>query len=284
MSSTFWTNTIWYMILGIVTLFQLVFVMIKAKHRRETFAFFLTIFGITLHYELMLLVFMKAYTYYPMIIKNAPTPFDDSLAGNLFSQFAISTTILLVVVLNLRWYWFLLLAVIYGFIEESFLALGIYSQHWYRTWMTVLILPFAFWASKKMYAEITRGIKPITYYGFIYLGLFPLHISTIIWAFMLSGHLEFSRTVLSDPISSRHLMVMVLFFLLFIPMMLLYFLRLKRVWKALIIFILYLIYYYMYKTNLIWIKEGWFLLVSTITMLWMYLSVAVMDRLYGGQK
>jgi hypothetical protein len=240
--------------------------------------------SITLSFETTILIFLKAYTYYPMILQSPKIPFDDVLAGNLFSQFSISTTVLLVVVLNLKNYWFFIFAGIYGVVEELFLALGIYSHNWYQTWMTVVILPFAFWIAKKMYLKILRGINPIFYYGYIFLGLFSLNIITLTWGFMLSGYQEFSRTVLSDPISSRHFMVLVHYFLLSISMMLIYFLRFKWGWKTLIILLLYTIYYIGYKLNLIWFKEGWFLPVSTVTFFWMYLSIVMMDKLYGEAK
>jgi len=46
------------------------------------------------------------------------------------------------------------------------------------------------------------------------------------------------------------------------------------------IILLYTVYYIGYKLNLIWIKEGWFPLVSTVSIFWMYISVVIMDRLY----
>src|SRR6266511_5319082 len=100
----FWTNTIWYILLGIATIFELIFVMLKARNRRLTIAFYLTVVGIVLHFETIIFIFMKAYNYYPMILKNPPMPSDDMLLGNLFSQSSVSATALLVAVFNLRFY------------------------------------------------------------------------------------------------------------------------------------------------------------------------------------
>lgn len=284
MDSTFWSNTIWYVILGIITIIEIIFAMVKAERRKLTFAFFLTILSFTLSIETTILIFLKAYTYYPMILQSAKIPFDNVLAGNLFSQFSISATMLLIVVLNLKNYWFFIFAGIYGAIEELFLALGIYSHNWYQTWMTVILLPFAFWIAKKMYTKILQGVKPIFYYGYVFLGLFSLNIISLTWGFMLLELQEFSQAVLSDPISSRHFLVLVYFFLVSISMMIIYFLRPNWMWKALIILLLYTIYYISYKLNLMFFKEGWFLFVSTVTFVWMYLSVVIMDKLYGGAK
>lgn len=276
----FWTNTIWYVLLGILTFFVLIIAMVKAKNRYQAFAFYLTVLGIVLSFETIILIFLNAYTYYPKIIQNPPLPFDDVLAGNLFSQFSVAATAFLVTVFNLNYYWFFIFAGIYGIIEESFLALGIYIENWYHTWMTVILLPIFFLISKKMYMKITQGINPMFYYGFIFLALFPLNIVAITWGFMLLRLQEFNMSVLLDPIKSRHFLVLVHFFLLSIPMMLIYFLRVKWFWKAFVILVLYMFYYIVYKLNYIWIKEGWFLLVSTVSILWMYLSVFIMDRLY----
>jgi hypothetical protein len=141
MDSAFWNYTIWYVLLGVLTLVELAYVLVKAKRRRLAVAFYLTILGIVLSYETVILIFMRAYVYYPMILKDPPMAFDAILAGNLFSQFSVSATALLVTILNLDYRWYLAFGVIYGAIEEAFLALGVYSQNWYQTWMTVIGLP-----------------------------------------------------------------------------------------------------------------------------------------------
>ena len=278
----FWTNTIWYILLGVISLVELLFTIYKAKNRRLTVAFFITVFGITLNFETMVLIFLKAYTYYPKILQSVPNPFDDVLAGNLFSQFSISASLLLVTVLDLKYYWYFIFAILYSIIEELFLALGIYSQKWYQTWMTVVTLPCFFWLVKYMYGKIIRGIKPIFYYGYIFLGLFALNVITVTWGFMLAGIMNASVSVLADPINSKYFIVVSYFLLVSISLMLIYFLRLKLRWKALIIIMHYVLYYEGYQSNLILIKDGWFPVVSTMTIFWMYFSIFLLDRLYGG--
>ena len=77
----FWTNTIWYVLLGILTLVELVFIIVKTENRRLAFAFYLTISGLVLYFEMAILIFLKAYTYYPKILKHPPIPYHDVLAG-----------------------------------------------------------------------------------------------------------------------------------------------------------------------------------------------------------
>jgi hypothetical protein len=97
--------------------------------------------------EVTIFCFLKAYNYYPMVFPQSPI--NDGLAGNLFSQFSITATSLLIAVFNLNDYYFFIFGGIYGIIEELFLKLGIYSHNWYQTWITVLGLILIFWMTKK---------------------------------------------------------------------------------------------------------------------------------------
>lgn len=281
MSSTFWTYTIWYVLLGIITVFELIIVILKAKNRRQVVAFYLIILGIVLSYETIILIFMKAYTYYPMLLKDPPFPFDAVLAGNLFSQFSVSATALWITIFNLEFHWFVIFAVIYSMIEELFLALGIYSHNWYQTWMTFVGLLLYFWISKKIYATIIRGVNSVVLYAHIFLGLFPLYVITIMWGFMVSGHLSFSTTVLPDPVNSRYFLCLAIFSIpSAVVMMFIYYSSIQWVWKAMTVSMLYGFYDIACNLNLIIITEGWFATITTTTMLWMYLSVIIMDKLY----
>lgn len=277
----FWTNTIWYILLGVLTLSELIFVMIKVENRKLTLAFYLTLIGIVLHYETTIFIFFKAYAYYPMILKNPPMPVDDMLMGNLFSQTSIAAAALLLAVLNLKYYWYVIFALTYGVLEELFLALGIYSHNWYQTWMTVFGLLIYFWVANWMHKKIIRGMKPLLYYIYVYLALFLPNSATLTHALIITRYQEFNTTLLVDPVNSRFLIFWLHFHVLSIPIMLMYFARFKFIWKSLVVLMLYTVYYISYKLNLIWIKEGWFMPVATANIWEMYLSVFIIDRLYG---
>lgn len=276
----FYTNTIWYLLLGTITLIELMVSFYKADNRLKMAAFYATIFGWVLNFEAMILIFFKSYAYYPMILNDHRFPFNDFLAGNLFSQSSVSATAMLLVVFNLPWYWYAIIAVIYGLIEELFLHLGIYSHNWYRTWMTVLLLPVYFWVVKLMYASITKRMKPLLYYVYIYLGLFVFDNVLIMWFFQLWGIQEFQTTLMADPNMSRHLLVWLLFHILVIPLMIVHFARIRRLWKAIIVAAVFLVYYIGFKFDLVLIKDGWFLPVAAIIIVWTYLCILLMDRLY----
>lgn len=276
----FYTNTIWYLLLGLVTVIELTITFYRAENRLKLAAFYLTIFGAVLNFEAVILIFFKSYAYYPMILNNHRFPFNDILAGNLFSQASLSATAMLLMVFKCPYYWFAIIAVIYGLIEQLFLYLGIFQHYWYQTWMTVLVLPLYFWAVKLMYDSITSKIKPFLLYIYIYLAMFVFNNVIIIWIFQLTGIQEFSTTILADPNMSRHLLVWILFHLLVIPLMVLYFARISRIWKVTMVASVFLVYYVWLKLGLVLIADGWFLPVAVIVISWTYLSILLMDRLY----
>jgi hypothetical protein len=98
------------------------------------------------------------------------------------------------VTLDLKYYWYFIFGGVYGLIEELFITLGIYSHNWYRTWMTVIGFPILIWVAKKMYLKILKGIKPVTYYGYIYMGLFALYVVTLLWGLDVAGLMRFTTT------------------------------------------------------------------------------------------
>ncbi|MDR3587158.1 MAG: hypothetical protein P4L59_17865 [Desulfosporosinus sp.] len=279
----FWTNTIWYVLLGVLTIFEVIFSIIKAKRRKYVFAFYMTLVGAVLFFETMILIVFKAYNYYPMIIPTSP--FDDVLAGNLFSQFSVAATALLVAVFNLEYYWILILSGIYGLIEELFLALGIYSHNWYRTWMTILGLIIFFWWAKKSYSKSLEGIKPIKYYLYIILGLFPLDVITLLWGFILSGYQNYSRDFMPDPVRSPYVVCLLYYLLVAITTVSIYFLKLKWRWKTMAIMTIYVINYLAYKRHIFYfLNTEWFLIFSTASIFSIYLSVVFLDRLFEASK
>lgn len=281
MNSPFWTNTIWYILLGILTLIELAYVILRAKQKRFILVYYFTLVGIAFSLETIMLIFLKAYTYYPMILKHPPTPFDDVLAGNVFSQFSIAATALLFVFLNLKFFWAVIFAGIYAGIEEIFLTLGIYSHYWYRTWFTLIGFPVFFWLAKKIYLNLQKGTKKLFYYGYIMLALFPMWIIFYAWGLLTLLRIQNTSTsIMINPIYSRYTISLILFGIVSIPIMLMHYFEVKKGWKTWVILLIYTLYYFGYLHNLILIKEGWFLAVSTTSIFWMYFSVFILDKYY----
>lgn len=285
MDTTFWTNTIWYIVLGILTIIELIFVMNKVKRKWFTLAFYFTILGLTLSFETVILIFLQAYEYYPFILTNPPLAYDDILAGNVFSQMSVSATGLIFSVLKLRFYWGFIFGFIYGVIEELFLHLEIYSHHWYRTWMTIILIPIFFYISRWIYNKLSTNIKPIYYYFCIFLGLFPLYIIFLVWGIFILTEIQTMSISYSDnPIWSRSIIILFQFSIYAWFLMYAILKDVKRYMQTVIILLLYLLYFVCYRLDIFIIKDGWFIVVSTVSIVWMYLSIYLMNRWYGGLK
>ena len=279
--SLFWTNTVWYVLLGLVTVFQVAFTLRRAENRRQAAALYITLLGMTLWLETFLLIVFKSYAYYPGIITDPAHAYDDILAGNLFSQFSIAASMLMVAVLRLKFRWCVALALAYGVVEELFLALGIYEHYWYRTYFTVVLLPFAFLLARKMHDRLREGLKPIYYYGYVFFALFALDVITLNWILMLVEVETMSDTLLADPHISRYGVNVLQHVILASSLMLAYFSGVRWRWKALVMLALEVGYFVLYRNGIIIIRHGWFLPVSAAVILWIYASIALMDRLYG---
>lgn len=278
----FWTNTIWFIILGSTTVFEMAAVLIKAKNRKPVIAFYLTISGVAFVFECTIFIYLKAYEYYPMIIRWSP--FNDGLAGNLFSQFSVAATALLAVIFNLKYYWYFILAGVYSAIEELFLALGIYKHNWYRTWMTFIAFIIFFILVKRMYLIVISGLRNVSRYIYILFGLFPLFIITMDWVFELCRIATFNINIFYDKAISRTTLALVNFTLLSGSIMAAYIYNLNRKWKVIIMLSIYTFQYIGYKLNLIIVRKDWILIYSTVLIFGTYFYVYILDKLYRSQS
>ncbi|TKC16729.1 hypothetical protein [Robertmurraya kyonggiensis] len=232
----------------------------------------------TFCFEMMILSYLKAYTYYPMLVPNSPP--DDSIAGNLFSQFSVSATALLIVSLNMKYYWYFIFALVYSIIEELFIVLGVYKQHWYQTWMTFVFLLILFWVTKHAYRICFSGLKGSIRYIFIFLGLVTLHENSIIWVLRLIGIQKFSENLQDDKQHSLILLASLYMLLLGIICMLLYFSRVQWGWKLAVILLLYIMHWLAMMFDLIIYKAGWFWISTSISIWGMYFFTYLIDKIY----
>lgn len=283
----FWTNSIWYLLLSAVTLFVLIFILYRAKRRKFVFAFYLTVSGsVVVFFEQVIYLFTRGYDYYPKIIESMP--YYDNLLGKVISQLSVSTTALLIAVYQLNILWMLLLAAMFGLIEELFLSLGIYKHNWYQTWMTVVSLVIYFWLAKKYYVLLLNSInrivhdKPFVHYFNMFTAMFTLYIaSPIPWSFVLSGVQAYVQDHFPDPFIYIVTIINAVFIVIAVPMMLVYFYKLKWRWKAVVALALYAAIYIAYTLNLIWFKDFlWFLIFTSVNISWIYFCVVLLDNFY----
>ena len=280
MPQTFWSHTIWYLILGFFTVLELAYVLIKADNRKLMLGLFLTISGILFMIEIQVLAVFKAYEYSPMIAAHISNT-DDSIIGNVFSQFSIAATALLVSFLKLKKYWYLICALIYGGIEELFLYLGIYQHNWYRTWMTIIGFTLLIWILNRIYQRVMGRPGRIFLYICIYFAVYTLFVHLIGTPIRLFSIPPW-KLLLRDEWGSIAINVGVNYLLLFGSIFTAYFSRLKWKGHAAVIAALYALYFVAYAVG--YIVFGSILQVltlSTIHIVGMYLFIYTVDRLYG---
>lgn len=282
MGPAFWSNTFWFILLGITTIIELIIIFFKVNNRKRTLGLYFTISGLTFCFEMIIYSYFKSYEYFPMFIPHSPP--DDSIAGNLFSQFSVSATALLIAALNLKYYWYFVFAGVYGVIEEVFLSLGIYKHNWYQTWMTVLGLLVLFWITKKAYTISLKQMGRVLRYLFIFLGLVALYQNSIIWVLRLVGIQLFSDNFIQGKERSLVVLTGLYMLLLSVTIMIMYFSKIKLGWKILIIFTLYIAHFAVARLNLITYHKGWFLISSSISIWGMYFYIYILDKLYKQSK
>lgn len=282
MASAFWTNTIWFVILGVSILIEIGITLWKAENRKYVIALFIIVSGITFVLEVTIFCFLKAYDYYPMLVPKSRI--DDGLAGNLFSQFSITATALLLAVLKPKWFWSFIAAAAYGAVEESFLILGVYRHYWYRTWMTLFGVLFIIWIAKKLYTGSFAYDSRIRRYIFISFGLYTLHMPTVFWIQILTGVIVLNTGLFPDAMNSYALVCLINLFTISAVCMYCYFSNIKFIYKSIIILTLYGAVYFAERIHLLYIKAGWFLMFSTLDIFGMMLFVFIMDRLLPKQS
>lgn len=278
MGPGFWSNTIWYILLGIITILVMVIVFIKTTNRKHVLSLYLTMSGITFFaFEVAILMCLKAYIYFPKICSNQH---DDAVVGNLFSQTSVSASAVLVTVFNLKFHWQLFIALIYGGIEELFIQMGIYKQNWYRTWMTIIGILILFRIAKIVSTILSKHIGRIWRYIFIFFGLCTLHFHLVTWASKAVGVRSFNETLIPDNDCSIAIIAATYHLLLTVSTMILYFTNINWKWKAAGIFILYIAHFSAEKYQVLISADGWFFILTSISIWGMYLNIYILDRLY----
>ncbi len=281
--SLFWSHTVWYLLLGLATVTQVVYALYHSENRLRTFAFYLTLAGMPLYFETSILIFLDAYTYYPRIIRNPELdPFNDVLAGNLFSQFGVASSALLLAVRRKPLYWSFIVAVIYSMVEVFFEYLGIYHHHWWRTWMTFVALILFFAIAKWMYAHLVRGVRPLYLAGYILMGMFPLCTILLMWGVLdLFGYMRFTTTLFSDqPRLSRYGLYLAFTMVSYVLVIWGYF-RKKRFWRIVTIGAVAALIYLGYRSHLMVFREGYAVPIGILLIAWILFSVWALGKLYG---
>lgn len=184
MNPTFWTNTIWFILLFVTSIIAIVISLYKTNNRKFAIVFLFSIIGFSFVLEAILVLRFKAYTYYPKIV---PLKFLDAVFGNYFSQISVSSTSLLLAIYNLSYIWYCIFALIYFLIDVLFIKLGIYEHFWYKSIYTFFGFIIFSWSIKKWYERAKNSTSRFLNYVSLYFSVASISTFTIFLSQRLLG-------------------------------------------------------------------------------------------------
>lgn len=276
MPSSFWSNTIWYVLLAVTSVVTMVFAVRKSRNRKYTIAFTLAILGFTYLLESVLAISLHSYTYYPGIVDDL---FQDAVLGNMFSQISISCTTILILEYNLSYKWYFLISFIYYLIENLFVKLGIYMHFWYRSIYTFIGLILLFWFVKTCYNKLIASSEYITHYIPLLLGAFAVSGNTIILPFKLLG-MQIFKAGFYENLSKNHTTANIIYIFFLINILInLHRWKLHWAYKGVAFAILFFAQHILYKTGIIYFTDGWFFIITLADLFGFYFWVVILDRL-----
>lgn len=282
MSSTFWTNTIWFLLLFISSIVSAILILHKAQNPRFAFAFLFSAIGISFVFEAILVLGFKAYSYYPKLFRDS---YLDIIFGNYFSQISVSATSLLLAVYESSYIWYGVFGFIYFLIEVLFIKLGIYEHFWYKSVYT--FFAFILFASliKIWYKSSKDSKSRLINYLCLYFSVASFSTFTIFLGQRLLGiQLLQSKLFFTDVNRNNTSSGFVYQFIVLNYLIILYKSNLNRVVKAIAFAFLYLAQYLAYRMGYLYITDGLFFLVTSLDLLGCYCLIVVFNYLLVKDK
>lgn len=282
MNSTFWTNTIWFLLLFITSIISTVLILHKANNPRFAFAFLFSTIGISFVFEAILVLGLNAYSYYPKIFQDS---YLDIIFGNYFSQISVSTTSLLLAIYNLSYIWYVFLGIVYFLIEVAFIKLGIYEHFWYKSIYTFFGFVIFSFLTKKLYVSAKNSTNRFINYISLYFSIASFSTFTIFLGQRLLGiQLLQSKIFFTDINRNNTSSGFVYQFIVLNYLIVLYKLKLNKMIKTLAFTCLFLFQYLAYNAGYIYIHKGLFFVVTSLDLFGCYFLIFFFDHLFKKQS
>ncbi|MDR3562097.1 MAG: hypothetical protein P4N59_11775 [Negativicutes bacterium] len=272
--TAFWSNTIWYLLLSIISLISIVLILYKSNNRKFDIGFGLAVLGTTFHAEFTLLVAFNAYRYFPKIFNDS---FLDSVFGNYVSQISVATSVMLAIIYRIPVMCNLIIAGIYFLIDILFVELGVYRHLWYKSWYSFVLVVLSLLVANKWYRRLLNHPNPFLYYLTLYLGARALFSLAIVFKYFFSLEI-INKFVFEESPRNQAFYIILYDSMWIIIMMIIHSLNIKWLWKGIFFVFLFIIQYILIKTaGIITVKNGWFLLITLLNIFGSYIAVVVMD-------
>jgi hypothetical protein len=275
--TTFWTNTIWFILLFLTSIITNVIILKKTNNNKFTLAFLFSIIGLSFIFEAGLVLRLNAYSYYPKIFRDT---YLDIIFGNYFSQISVSTTSLFLASNNLSFIWYGVFGFIYYLIEVIFLKLGIYKHFWYKSYYTFFGFILFAWLTKKWYMSAKNSTSKLINYITLYFSVASFSTFTIFLGQRLLGIQLFQSNVFFTDMNKNNTSSGFLYqFIIFNYLIPLYKSKLHWILKTIALSYLFLAQYLAYRAGFIYIHKGLFFIVTSTDLIGCYCLFAIFDHL-----
>ncbi|MDR6879244.1 hypothetical protein [Bacillus sp. 3255] len=187
-------NSLPYLILVAVCTIALS-VMLLHKRALSPLILLLSYSGMIYVFEFFIFVLFHSYSYSPKIVG---TSYYDNVLGAVFSNLiSVPAAAAYVAVYQLSWRWIAFFAFAFGAIELSFLRLGIYEHHWWRTAYTIVSLIIFFRLARQWPIWLSGRHQAIK---FVTLVMFAWSVvATMIFVFALTNIRIYHVGIFEDP-------------------------------------------------------------------------------------
>lgn len=277
MNSTFWTNTIWFMLLFVTSIITNVLILYKANNIKFSIAFLFSIIGLSFIFEAILVLGLNAYSYYPKLFQDS---YLDIIFGNYFSQISISSTALLLATYDLSYIWYCIFALIYFLIDIIFVRLGIYEHFWYKSFYTIFGFILFSFLTKIWYVMAKNLTNRYINYISLYFSIASFSTFTIFLGQRLLGiQLLRSNIFFTDINRNNTSSGFVYQFIVLNYLIILYKSRLSWVVKTMAISCLFIAQYFAYSAGYIYIPKGLFFTVTSLDLIGCYCLTALFNYL-----
>ncbi len=282
MTSTFWSNTIWFILLFVSSIITNIFTLRKTNNPKFALVFLFSVIGLTFVFEAILVLALNAYSYYPKIFKDS---YLDIVFGNYFSQISLSSTALFLAVYNLSFIWYIVCSLIYFLIEEFFIKLGIYEHFWYKSVYTIAGFILMSVVAKKWYGLAKKWTNRFINYISLYFSVASFSTITIFLGQRLLGiQLLQSNIFFTDINKNNTSSGFVYQFIVLNYLIILYKSNLNRLGKTMAVSGLFIAQYLAYRAGYLYIHQGLFFIVSALDLLGCYCLIAVFNYLFSKES
>jgi hypothetical protein len=147
-------NIYWYYGLIVIGAVITGYTMYKKRNVADMFSYFVFATAWTWIGEAVVLFVLNAYAYKPGLYSD---PFAENILGHIIANTALwSSAAISVMYFQLSYRWIALISIVFMLIEVVFLKAGVYTHHWWHTYMTG-IGTFIFMIAMKKWYSIVNG-------------------------------------------------------------------------------------------------------------------------------